>query len=211
MATEPIQAGPYPAPTDAPDGPNQMSAIVTWAAGRTVMRFASTTARDAAIPTPTEGMEAFTGTGGTAVKWLYFDAAWRDVTIVAPTDWTPTLLGSVTNPNLGSTGSIVGRWWRNGKVAGGYVYLTFGGTGVSAGSGTWTIMLPFTLAANPAVVGTAWIYDASAATGHIGATYASGSVLGVRPSGTGSVVTHAFPIAWATGDSMRLDFSCEIA
>jgi len=82
-ATEPIQAGPYPVPSDAPDGPNQMSAIVAWTAGRLNMRFASTTTRDAAIPTPTEGMVAYTGTGAALTEWLYKNAAWQDTTFNA--------------------------------------------------------------------------------------------------------------------------------
>lgn len=99
-ATEPIQGGPYPEPSDPPDGPNQMAAIAVWAAGRLVMRFASPAARDAAIPTPTEGMEAFTGTGATSVTWVYQGAAWQVL-------WRPTTSGAVT----GGTG------WTSSGVA----------------------------------------------------------------------------------------------
>lgn len=77
MATEPIQSGPYPVPADPPDGPNQMSAIVVWAAGRLNMRFASTAARDAAIPAPTAGMECTIGSGAAQVKYIHDGSAWR--------------------------------------------------------------------------------------------------------------------------------------
>jgi len=74
MATEPIQSGPYPVPGDAPDGPAQMLAIVAWAAGRLVMRFASTAARDAALPSPADGMVCYVA----ADKSIYarIDGAW---------------------------------------------------------------------------------------------------------------------------------------
>ncbi len=72
MATEPIQGGPYPVPADPPDGPNQMSAIVTWAASRVVMRFASIAARTAALPAPTIGMLCHLASdGGTSENGLH--------------------------------------------------------------------------------------------------------------------------------------------
>lgn len=80
-ATEPIQGGPYPEPSDPPDGPNQMSAIAVWAAGRLVMRFSTPAARDAAITSPVEGMVAMTGTGAALREWTYVNGSWRDVTL----------------------------------------------------------------------------------------------------------------------------------
>jgi len=79
VATEPIQALPYPEPSDAPDGPNQIKALVDAVAPRLNTVYADTTARDAAILTPTEGTEAFTGTGATAAKWRYEGSDWRTV------------------------------------------------------------------------------------------------------------------------------------
>lgn len=75
-ATEPVQGGPYPEPTDPPDGPNQLKAIVDWAASRSVMRFASDVARDAAITSPVAGMKAITGTGATLVEWIHDGSSW---------------------------------------------------------------------------------------------------------------------------------------
>ena len=91
MATEPIQSGPYPVPADPPDGPNQMSAIVTWTAGRLNMRFASEAARDAAIPAPTVGMECTIGSGASQVKYIHNGAEWVPVlsggSLVAARRW----------------------------------------------------------------------------------------------------------------------------
>lgn len=77
MANEPIQGGPYPVPGDSPDGPSQMKAINDWAAVRLNMRFASTAARDAAIPSPVAGMECAIGSGASQVKYIYDGTAWR--------------------------------------------------------------------------------------------------------------------------------------
>lgn len=95
MATEPIQAGPYPVPSDAPDGPNQLKAVVDWAAPRLNMRFATTAARDVAIAVPAEGMECVTGTGAAMVKWLYRNGAWLD--------WTPRPEGAALTLGTGYT------------------------------------------------------------------------------------------------------------
>jgi len=90
---EPVQAGPYLIPSDPPDLANISKAIVDWAALRSNMRFASTTARDATIPSPVEGMECVTGTGAAMIKWLYFNAAWRLLSALNDTGWiTATLL-----------------------------------------------------------------------------------------------------------------------
>jgi len=83
---EPVQAGPYLLPSDPPNLAQISKDISDWAAPRLNMRFATTAARDAAIPIPVEGMECVTDTGAAMVKWLYFNAAWRGVTV--PTAWT---------------------------------------------------------------------------------------------------------------------------
>lgn len=94
-ATEPIQGGPYPEPSDPPDGPNQMSALAVWAAGRLVMRFATPAARDAAIISPVAAMRAVTGTGATQVDWIYSGTEWIRV-------WAP---GAV--PYATAAGAVV--------------------------------------------------------------------------------------------------------
>ena len=87
---EPVQAGPYLLPSDPPNLAQISKDISDWAAPRLNMRFATTAAREAAIPNPVVGMECVTGTGAAMVKWLYFNASWRDVT-VDPAWITPTL------------------------------------------------------------------------------------------------------------------------
>ncbi len=110
-ATEPIQAGPYPEPSDPPDGPNQMAAIVAWAATRTVMRFATPDARDAALPegTAVDGMQAWTGTGTTLRHWSRVAGTWRDTTPYVPAPYTPQVFTGAGAINLGAGGTATGR------------------------------------------------------------------------------------------------------
>jgi hypothetical protein len=163
VATEPIQAGPYPVPGDAPDGPNQLKAIVDWTAPRLNMRFASTAARDAAIPTPTEGMECVTGTGAAMVKWLYFGAGWRDATVRPSVSAAPTLTAVTTNPTLGTGAALVGRYLRTGNLVTYFFRITFGTSGVASGSGRYRISLPVPAAATAVDVGLGVVrlYDSS--------------------------------------------------
>ncbi len=74
---EPIQNLPAPINSDPPDGPTQMAAINAATVDRLNMRFASVAARDAALPNPVDGMEAMTGSGPSAVKWIYVNGRWR--------------------------------------------------------------------------------------------------------------------------------------
>lgn len=60
MATEPLQAAPYPVGTDAPDGPAQILSLASWARRQVVQVYSSATARTAAFTaagiSATEGM-----------------------------------------------------------------------------------------------------------------------------------------------------------
>jgi hypothetical protein len=57
------------------------------------------------------------------------------------TIYTPTLFGSITNPNLGN-GSIVGRYVDIGATIIGEIRIIAGTTGFSRGSGTYSVSLP---------------------------------------------------------------------
>lgn len=208
-STEPIQAGPYPEPSDPPDGPNQMAAIVTWAATRSVMRFASVAARDAAITSPVEGMVAVTGTGPGQQEWRYVAGDWLNVTTGPWQQYTPTLTGSTTDPILGSGATAWGRWrYLGGQVVGSLV-IAFGESGVSPGSGFLTVGLPAARSAaygGGAVLGTMFLTDASS-----GAEFVRDlRVTGVMGRG-GGLVTSESPIPWGPGDHIAGTFSYEPA
>ena len=57
--------------------------------------------------------------------------------------YTPVLTAATTNPNIGSTGTISGYWARNGHKIDFWVAIAMSGTGFSAGSGLYSITLPF--------------------------------------------------------------------
>lgn len=208
-ATEPIQGGPYPEPSDPPDGPNQMAALVTWAAPRTVMRFASTTARDSAIPSPVEGMVAITGTGAGLRQWLYVAGAWRDVTAGLWTAWTPTWSG-VTLGNGTSSG-------RYQLTPGGLVVraqLSLGSS--SSVSGQVTLVLPEAVVTSLNVPrGTAQVIDASASNRrYLGAcllTSATTLIGLVDTGGGGAPISTNVPVTLASGDSITFEAYLERA
>lgn len=74
--------------------------------------------------------------------------------------YTPTLTASTTNPNLGSTGTIVAAFTRVGKTVHWRAVLQSGGTGISAGSGTYNLTLPVAIRAGLPfpIVGSGWMY-----------------------------------------------------
>lgn len=202
MATEPIQAGPYPVPADAPDGPTQIKAVVDWAAPRLNMRFATTAARDAAIPAPTEGMECVTGTGTTLIKWAYVGTGWQNVTVHPPTAYTPVLAAAGT-PASGYTAA--GRYIQIGKLVTFWFQINMGA--IASPVGGYTISLP--VAASTALVtqaGAVRLFDSSAGNALLGQrpAIASSTTLGLQTTavfaGTLGSVAYNFPWSWATGD-----------
>jgi hypothetical protein len=106
---EPVQAGPYLIPSDAPDLANISKAIVDWAAPRSNMRFASTAARDAAIPSPVEGMVSWLN--DTNRLYVHTGTAWVLVSALDDTGWiTPALSAgwvSVVTPQYRCKNGII--------------------------------------------------------------------------------------------------------
>lgn len=211
MATEPIQGGPYPVPADPPDGPGQMHALATWAAGRTVMRFASIAARDAALPSPVDGMLCYVAAdktyyGRSDGEWRPWWRAW--------TSWTPLLTGLATNPSLGSSGIATGKYAISGGTVHAQGRFAFGGSGVSGGSGEYQVPLPVA-AKNPAEAlfyGTAWLFDGSASQTNIAACLVQPSgIFNFRHHGGTSIVDAGRPWIWATGDQIRFQLEYEAA
>lgn len=57
--------------------------------------------------------------------------------------YTPEIIGTTTNPNLGADGEAVGSWHRSGHLITGWMRFLFSGTGLDAGSGRYSYTLPF--------------------------------------------------------------------
>jgi hypothetical protein len=73
--TTPIQSLPVPESTDTPNIPGNLMTLAQAIENKLVMRFASVTARNSAIPTPIDGMVAYVEDIGE--MQVYEDAAWR--------------------------------------------------------------------------------------------------------------------------------------
>lgn len=89
MPNAPISGAPYPSATDSPNGPLQFQNLALNLDSKVIARFATTSARDAAIPSPIEGMIVWVDSpagwyqrGGNA--WRYFPSV------------IPTISGSFT-------------------------------------------------------------------------------------------------------------------
>lgn len=128
-------------------------------------------------------------------------------------DYTPVLTAAVVDPNLGTGGSISGRWmvigWRTIVVE---VDVTFGTAGVSPGTGQYFITPPFVAAPGSIdkAVGALYIFDSGTAnrTGivNVGST---GDFYFMTSSPNGDVGA-AVPQTWAANDQMRFTVIHEI-
>lgn len=75
------------------------------------------------------------------------------------TSFTPTITGSTTNPNIGSTGTAEGAYTMIGKAVFWRVCITPNGTGISAGSGGYAIAPPVSPRGAFPIIATGWIYN----------------------------------------------------
>jgi len=84
--------------------------------------------------------------------------------------WTPALTAATTNPNIGSTGVIDGRYRQIGKTVDFELRISSSGSGLSNGSGNYRISYPVTPNNNyiggnsPKIVGLVNFYNASNTT-----------------------------------------------
>lgn len=118
MPTTTLTGTPYPAYTDTPDVPRDLLALVQALEPYTNLRFASTTARDTAIPTPVTGQMCMVA----GRPYCYTGAAWEAVLSTGrAVDVTSTTSGAVI-----ASGFTLSNFW--GYKASGVVsiavYLT---------------------------------------------------------------------------------------
>lgn len=141
------------------------------------------------------------------------------------TSYTPVLSAQTTPPNTGTTGTLLGEYQDLQGMIQGHFLITFGGTGITSGSGEYGISLPavadnvfhtvgtaFNGAAGPnSVVGEGFVYDSSAAatSGHVALDLVTvGGVSYLRmltpahtvPAKTSRLFTNSMPFAMADQD-----------
>ena len=79
--------------------------------------------------------------GPLALSQLASDVDADVAALIAATTWTPTLLGSTTNPTIGNS-TVIGRYWRTGtNRVDLFAWIKLGST-FTAGSGLYAISLP---------------------------------------------------------------------
>lgn len=123
--------------------------------------------------------------------------------------YTPALTASSVNPNIGTTGSALGRYTRNGDTVTTWGSITFGGAGIAAGTGNYRISVPFPRTSADAgtniVLGSCAVSNGAASWGFFtaviiaaGNSYFEIYYQATWPTGAITAVTQAAPWAWNT-------------
>jgi hypothetical protein len=173
-----------------------------------VMSFASASARDTALTGElAEGMVAYLRDTDELV--VYNGSVWRTFSDGQLQTYTPALTAPTTNPTLGSGSSVVGRYVRGGRMVTVWVRIGFGSSGVSAGSGQYTVSLP--VAASTITASSSNGSGQAIGFGHIrddGST-SNNTVISVNLTtattvrfvvAPGGAVSESNPISWAAND-----------
>lgn len=135
-----------------------------------------------------------------------------DVEHTAWTAYSANLTASSVAPNIGTTGTTLGRYKQVGKTVFWRFQIAPGGTGITTGTGTWLVVWPAALspqttAAGP--VGSGWIYNGSFYT--VVATNFSASYMQfVLTSAAGYMASTNQPLS-AAGHLLQAGGSYEIA
>jgi len=153
------------------------------------------------------------GAAGTILGSTGTAAAWQG----AYASHTPTLTAATTNPTLGSGSSATGRYSQIGKHVHYYGQITFGSSGVNAGSGEYWISLPVnasTAITNAKVMGSVLLYDSTSGTPFLVALgyYSTTSVFRIALSALATLTaSDAAPWTWAASDAIIFDLNYEAA
>jgi hypothetical protein len=115
--------------------------------------------------------------------------------------WTTT--GAGADPSLGN-GTLVGRYFRIGKLVIVWVTLTIGTT-TNAGSGVWEISLPFARDVSAGHLGIASIVQTGVTT-RVGLVAAAGSLIGVTADGFLAACDASTPHGWSSSNSLRIAY-----
>lgn len=132
----------------------------------------------------------------------------------AITSFTPTLEASTTNPTLGSGSSSVGQYSQHGGLIMGRLAISFGTSGVAAGSGTYFLIMPVPILTSgapvPLSIGGGGITDSSGADDRLVRLYwlTGDDADRVRINGEGftNAATSSSPWTWAASDQIWASF-----
>ncbi|MEV6548017.1 hypothetical protein AB0M57_04815 [Streptomyces sp. NPDC051597] len=214
MATDSYgQSITLPALTDEPNIAT-VAAALSAVLARSVLSFASATARNATLTSPVEGMTAWLQDVNQLTQ--YNGSGWVTVPLGGTwTAYTPAWTAASTNPVLGN-GTLQGRYMQVGTTVTFAIKITAGST-TTFGSGAWSLSLPTTPANNIDMIGHCMVGDASAGTSGYsnGAAYIAQGTNTVSPYAGGkqdmAIVTSLGPMTWATGDRLWVSGTYETA
>ncbi|MDX2759325.1 hypothetical protein PV367_10715 [Streptomyces europaeiscabiei] len=211
----PLGGLPYPQPTDIANLPLHLQGLAEGIDGRTVLRYATATDRDAAITTPVAGMVAWLSTPGTLS--YHTGSAW--VAMGAWNTYTPTWTAETTNPAIGN-GSLTGKYAIVGKTCHFTMLMQFGST-TTYGSGDYFIGYPVKAGALGGLPQHLGVASSPGGRGVIScqplaSSNATTYTLWGPTSATSSKIDQLgspglFGTAWASGNFMRVGGSYEVA
>lgn len=156
-----------------------------------------------------DGMVTFQEDTGEYTAWNDLIGDWvRNGRIRAWGTYTPVLTATGSDPDLGSGPVQFGRWFKEGTHATVAVFLKFGSSGSSAGSGNYEISLPSECPVNSdwfgpieLIAGNGLSIDDSTNTRkQVAVKIVNTSVIRLESDGLTGVVTEANLIAWANND-----------
>ena len=223
MPLTPRTATPYPAATDAPDGPAQMAALATQLEKFAVPKFASAAARDSAIASPAEGDMCFRTDTRRYESYSATVGGWIGVIelgVTNATAYTPTLTGLTVG--TGGLPTNVGRWVREGNFIDVEAIITLGTTGFSVGTG-FTISLPFpadsTFNQSATIIGISTLSDATGPLYPAPTVLIAASTVETRYQSTASATASSSlgqcgatsPFTWAASDRITMKARYRVA
>jgi len=214
-----FQSLPYPE-LGAPAHPDNVKELADFIDGRVVMRFASSSARDAAITSPAEGQTAWLN--DVDQMTTYDGSAWQVIAqplnLGAWTSYTPTWTSSGTAPAIGN-GTLSGKYLKVGRMVHFAAKVLYGST-TTSGTGSFKVGLPVTTSAADLYWSFAGdLLNTGTAqypiTGYAGASSTKAEI--VLHTVTGSTVYHGTtatgttPFTFATGDWITINGTYEAA
>jgi hypothetical protein len=120
--------------------------------------------------------------------------------------YTPALHGSTTNPTLGSGSQALGWYNENGRCVDLWFQITFGTSGMSPGSGIYTVTYPVGLTPRGGFpnlsIGTCRLIDSSGPSEALALVTLSTTMFLTLSGIPGPYVTDASPWVWAPGDGI---------
>ncbi|MFE9845764.1 hypothetical protein [Streptomyces goshikiensis] len=192
---------PLPRLTDPPNI-DALYSVLNLIVSKTVLAFASASARNATLTSPVEGQMAWLQDTDTMTE--YTGSAWVNVLAGGVwTSYTPVWTATTTDPSKGA-GTIAGKWIDYGQGTHVMIQVVLG-SGFSMGSGIWRWSLP------SAMTGT-WVGGTLTLTRPAGQDLSgivmpgptSTTVQAVAPGGMGNWVNTTIPTP-AVGDTLTLN------